>query len=307
MTQISSYLKLEVAKYKDIDQILNKLESDGEVQNIYNIFKEIFENERDFTMQELSKIEEEKKEEINIHEQCEKNLSMFKSSFSLIMQMILDRAFKSANSRKLSQFTDTTRAETALDQQSDSTIATEESVVKKKTKKRREAASRGSSPNANSRSFNGDSRTGTPKKGKKKGPSQNQSPLARILSPGSTATTNMSFFAKSSVSRAQSPQSQSRSNFHQSQGNLDKSQSFVQSEFNHISGSVVFPKSPKLVEKREFSPGPGAYNADICSLRRSPSPTIDKAPKVCWFDEMAKRNESPGPGGLYPSHHFLSK
>ena len=51
MSQISSFLKLEVAKYKDIDQILNKLEIDGEIQNIFNIFKEIFENERDFTLQ----------------------------------------------------------------------------------------------------------------------------------------------------------------------------------------------------------------------------------------------------------------
>ena len=108
------------------------------------------------------------------------------------------------------------------------------SVAKKKVKKRSSNASRGSSPTANNRSLN-NARTSTPKKTKAKRSSQNgssnQSPLARILSPGSTATTNMSFFSreKSSFSRAHSPHStQSRSNLHQSQGVLNKSHSFVQ-------------------------------------------------------------------------------
>lgn len=50
MSQLSGFLKLEVAKYKDIDHILKKLEDDGEVQNVYEVFKGIFDNELQFTV-----------------------------------------------------------------------------------------------------------------------------------------------------------------------------------------------------------------------------------------------------------------
>jgi len=60
-----------------------------------------------------------------------------------------------------------------------------------------------------------------------------------------------------------------------------------------------------------LGPGPAFYDVEKCNstsrLRRSTSPTIGNAVKGSWIDIMAQRNESPGPGGLYPSHHFISK
>ncbi len=50
MSVLSGFLKLEVAKYKDIDHILKKLEDDGEIQNVYGVFKNIFDNELQFTV-----------------------------------------------------------------------------------------------------------------------------------------------------------------------------------------------------------------------------------------------------------------
>jgi len=50
MSALSGFLKLEVAKYKDIDHILKKLEDDGEIQNVYGVFKSIFDNELQFTV-----------------------------------------------------------------------------------------------------------------------------------------------------------------------------------------------------------------------------------------------------------------
>jgi len=98
----------------------------------------------------------------------------------------------------------------------------------------------------------------------------------------------------------------SRASLHQDvpYSNNNNSPSFVQSEFNHIRGSVKFSRSPKNRDHVDLSPGPGTYPTKS-SLRQSPSPKIGKAPKVCWFDKIAK-NDSPGPH-LYPSKHFCSK
>jgi len=93
---------------------------------------------------------------------------------------------------------------------------------------------------------------------------------------------------------------------HQPRSSVAHTRSFVQSEFNHIKGSVKFSKSPKGNEVFEESPGPGAYESGRYSQRQSPRVVIGKSAKVCWFDVVA-RNDSPGPASLYPSHHFSSK
>ena len=56
MDQLSSFLHLEVSKYKDINHILKKLEDDGEVKNVFGIFKTIFDTEFDFTLQGKSQL-----------------------------------------------------------------------------------------------------------------------------------------------------------------------------------------------------------------------------------------------------------
>jgi len=94
MSQLSGFLKLEVAKYKDIDHILKKLEDDGEVQNVYEVFKGIFDNELQFTVGELMRIQEAKKEQIDIKRQCQNNLSLFKNNLLLIVDMIVEKALK---------------------------------------------------------------------------------------------------------------------------------------------------------------------------------------------------------------------
>lgn len=50
MNHLFSFLRLEVAKYKDIDHIFAKLEQDGEIQKIYDLFKTIFVSESEFTL-----------------------------------------------------------------------------------------------------------------------------------------------------------------------------------------------------------------------------------------------------------------
>ena len=56
MDQLSSFLHLEVSKYKDINHILKKLEDDGEVKNVFEIFKAIFDTEFNFTLQGKSQL-----------------------------------------------------------------------------------------------------------------------------------------------------------------------------------------------------------------------------------------------------------
>jgi len=109
-----------------------------------------------------------------------------------------------------------------------------------------------------------------------------------------------------SVSQRVASPTRSGDSPHQPRSSVAHNRSYVQSEFNHIKGSVKFSKSPKGHEVFEESPGPGAYESGRYSQRQSPRVVIGKSPKVCWFDVVA-RNDSPGPASVYPSHHFSSK
>jgi len=59
-----------------------------------------------------------------------------------------------------------------------------------------------------------------------------------------------------------------------------------------------------------LGPGPAYYDGDNSTsskIRRSVSPTIGNSTKKSWIEVLSYSNPSPGPGGLYPSHHFISK
>jgi len=318
MTQLSNFLEQEVSKFKDITHILKKLESDGEIDTISKYFRNIFNNEVSFTMKELARIESENKEKLNIKEQCESNLSLFKTNFQAIVNMIFEQAYVSALGGKTTppQLDDTTVG-------SINSVSIEETPSSKKSKKSSKSkASDSKSPKRLDLS--------TPKsKGKKKS-NQNSgrkvpSPLSRIfgssvISMSSTTRNkdvNQSSFMKeksfhysqNNISQIQTPKKTSQSILNQS-STLNRSSSFVQSEFNHIHGQAIFARSPRntdLVNPRECSPGPAAYKAERSSLRQSPSPTIGRAKKGSWIDEQVAMNDSPGVGALYPSHHVLSK
>jgi len=316
MTQLFSALETEVNRYKDISHILRKLQDDGEISSLFETFKHIFDNEHDFTMQELSRIEDERKQKLNFSEQCESNLSMFKSNFQLIVQMIFEKAFKATVSEKIGKSPrnnfESTRAETTINMTTTNLTTIIPETPKKKTKKSK--AKRVASPGRNNiLDLSLDQKT--PKyKGKKLSTShlstsQTHSPLAKIFGTNSTFANEKSFMISTGTKTHQelSPKRQSRADF-PSASSLNKSALFVQSEFNYITGPATFTRSPKCnTDSRTVSPGPAAYNNSPTSLRQTPVATIDKAVKTCWFDDIAARNESPGPGGRYPSHHFLSK
>ena len=50
MSNLSSYLRMEVLKYKDIEHIFAKLEQDGEIDKIHEVFRSIFVSESEFTI-----------------------------------------------------------------------------------------------------------------------------------------------------------------------------------------------------------------------------------------------------------------
>jgi hypothetical protein len=319
MTQLFSALENEVARYKDISHILRKLQDDGEIESLFETFKHIFDNEHDFTMQELSRIEDERKQKLNLSEQCESNLFMFKSNFQLIVSMIFERAFKATVAEKTGKSArnnfESTRAETTLGNTTTNLTTIIPETPKKKSKKSK--AKRVASPNrSNILDLSLDQKT--PKyKGKKLSTShlstsQTQSPLAKIFGTNSTFANEKSFMISTGgktpkTNQDVSPTRQSRVSDFQSTTSLNKSL-FVQSEFNYITGPATFPRSPKCnTDSRTVSPGPAAYTNSPSSFRQNPVATIDKAAKTCWFDDIAARNESPGPGGRYPSHHFISK
>lgn len=86
--------------------------------------------------------------------------------------------------------------------------------------------------------------------------------------------------------------------------------SMVSSEFNYIAGHAKFNTAKrKMIEVNTRTCSVGKYETEKSEdsiLKRSPSPTIGRAARGSWID-MVSRNDSPGPGGLYPSLHFVSK
>jgi len=55
MEQIASLLNCDIAKYKDIFNILSKLEEDGEINQISELFYKLFTNESKYTIQGIIK------------------------------------------------------------------------------------------------------------------------------------------------------------------------------------------------------------------------------------------------------------
>jgi len=135
-----------------------------------------------------------------------------------------------------------------------------------------------------------------------------ESPLAQILdrahSPQhSKEVINITNLNQRLSREMNSPNRNSTKSLIQRDSSSNSRTSFVQSEFNHITGAVKFSKSPRSREHIDLNPGPGTY--DPLDTKHSPSARFEKTPKVCWFDVVSK-NDSPGPH-LNPSHHFLSK
>jgi len=321
MDQLSSFLHLEVSKYKDINHILKKLEDDGEIKNVFGVFKNIFDTEFGFTLQELIKIQNVKKGSLNLRRQCENNLNLFKNNLLLIVDLIVERALKNTMSENKDKFTNVQEANNTYSEDQIDSATTAATVTSSKLRRNEQNPARARSPRSASRE-------------KMLNLSLETKPIVTVPNDKKTAS------SKLSLSKADSPISaMSGKNFfsvqrdkeapssrrnkeilsvshrissptrtddaHQPRSAVAHARSFVQSEFNHIKGSVRFSKSPRGHEVFEESPGPGAYDSGRYSQKHSPRVAIGKSPKVCWFDVVA-RNDSPGPH-LYPSHHFSSK
>lgn len=56
MDNVAKYLKYESTKYSDLPSILGKLESQGYLNDIYGLFRKIYEEESSFTMQGCSSL-----------------------------------------------------------------------------------------------------------------------------------------------------------------------------------------------------------------------------------------------------------
>jgi len=322
MTQLSAFLKLEVSKYKDIDHILRKLEDDGEIQNIYEVFKTIFDGEFKFTFQELLRIQEAKKEPLNIKRQCENNLLLFKNNLMLIVDMIIEKALRSTLSENKSKYEEGPEATLAYTEEEPTgfppTSASTISPIPKKSNNRKSRSKEKIVPSKD-QLLNLSVETKNSYADKRSNfshlsTSKIDSPLTQLLNNSSTPTRSKEHPTHSREKSASELNQRvgtlsaqpSRASLHQDvQYTVNNSSpSFVQSEFNHVRGSVKFSRSPRNRDQVDLSPGPGSYPTKS-SLRQSPSPKIGKAPKVCWFDKIA-RNDSPGPH-LYPSMHFCSK
>jgi len=316
MSQLSGFLKLEVSKYKDIDHILKKLEDDGEIQTIYDLFKNLFDNEFKFTLQELFRIQEAKKEPLNIKRQCENNLTLFKSNLTLIVDMIIDKALKTTLTENRNKIEEGLESTGYTDDTADPVTSTVSPMLKKKTDRKSRSKERKGVSNSQLLNTSLDTKGSIDKRltFSHLSTSKIDSPLTQVLNATNTpkrAARENHTPSKEKSSKyvsdhyiALSAQA-SRASLHHPSDQLNVSaRSFVQSEFNHISGSVKFSRSPRRRDNQDLSPGPGAYPVKS-TLRNSPSPKIGKAAKVCWFDTIA-RNDSPGPY-LYPSKHFCSK
>jgi len=323
MSQVSSFLKAEVSKYKDIDHILKKLEDDGEIQGIYDVFKALFDNEFKFTIQELCRIQEAKRESLNIKRQCENNLTLFKNNLSLIVDLIIDKALKNTLTENRTKFeeapetaayTEEATPETAVLTANVSTI----SPLQKKKPTRR-SRSRERAATAKDPAWNISMETkGSYRERKSQfstlSTSKIDSPITHLLntttSPGRrelrTPTREKQNTEAGQIAPAMSSAYSSRASLQQpTEFANPNSPLFVQSEFNYIRGSVKFSRSPrKELDHPDLNPGPGAYPVKS-SIKQSPSPQIGRAAKVCWFDTIAQ-NDSPGPH-LNPSKHFCSK
>jgi hypothetical protein len=323
MAQLSSFLKQEVSKYKDIDHILRKLEDDGQVDSIYEVFKNLFDNEFAFTLQELFRIQEAKKESLNIKRQCENNLTLFKNNLSLIVDMIIDKALRSTLVENRSKFEEGHETTAYTEEPSDPVaFPTSASIIEpaKKKNERKARSKERTAPAKHNQILNLSMETKGSATEKKVNFSQLstskiESPITQLLNTTNSPRTGKEIFTNSKEKTYGGDSAQrfvplsaqnSRASLHHSTDFANPaSPLFVQSEFNHIRGSVKFSKSPRKRDTvPDLSPGPGAYPARS-SLRQSPSPKIGKSAKVCWFDTISK-TDSPGPH-LYPSKHFCSK
>jgi len=94
MEKILSLLHTDIIKFKDIFSILIKLEQDGIINDMCNLFQKVFSSEANFAIDELSQIQNETEGKINMSKQFENNLTLFKSNFHIISQVLIENTFK---------------------------------------------------------------------------------------------------------------------------------------------------------------------------------------------------------------------
>lgn len=91
MERIYSQVKNETNKYSDISNVYQKLQDSGYIKLVYDLFQQIFLQEKRYTYEEITKIMQSyPNKKINLDSQLKLNGAIFKTNFHLIVDIIID-------------------------------------------------------------------------------------------------------------------------------------------------------------------------------------------------------------------------
>lgn len=326
--------KIETNKFLDIANVYQKLQDNGSIKAIFELFQQIFLNEKKFTLDEIHKIiQMNPSKKINIENQLKLNGAIFKTNFLAIADIIIEKAFNETynnpevtmTSALISSPSDPNLAK--LGEKRNSPIpnikthtaqnATSPHYMLPKSQNQRspELVHRTNNNNNNLHNNNSNSKQLTN--------SLPQSNSAKILSTSVFVTkkdvrsnrknrknqhfngnrTNNSFFSQLSPNKANLS---SNNSFYSSSSQYHG----LDSDFSYIGRNTYsFSRDEKMKSSKENSPGPIYHpeKAENLTKKKGPMIKFDKAEKTSWFDDKHKFGME-SPGFVYnPSKHFTSK
>lgn len=328
LDKVYSQIKSETNKYSDISNVYQKLQDSGHVKSIYDLFQQIFIQEKKYTYEEISKIMQAyPNKKINLESQLKLNGAIFKTNFHLIVDIIIDmihtdvynneqNLILASSSNSLSEIWKPEKAQKSMNFSSQKITSPINKSPKNSSKKQ--------AGNFKGINLNNNNSMNYPKE-ERKNPRIENSKISQGLStsmvitrndavafkkkkkqvkgePSSALTNNMSFYSQKNLKLNQSTNSfYSHSVIYP---NLD-------SEFSYIGGksTYTFSKTERLKNTKDSSPGLKYDPEKATKIVRQKSPEIkfDKAAKTSWFDDKFKAG-SLSPGFIYnPSKHFTSK
>lgn len=321
--------KTETNKFLDIANVYQKLQDNGSIKVIFDLFQQIFLNEKKFTLEEIHKIiQMNTSKQINIENQLKLNGAIFKTNFLAIADIIIEKAFNETYNNP--EVTMTPAPRNSLPDPNSAKLREKKNspapnikpqnaqnsnsphYMLPKSQRSPEAVHRSNNNNNNLQNNNSSHKQLIP-----------QSNSAKILSTSVVVTkkderanrknrknqhfngnrTNNSFFSQLSPNKANLS---SNNSFYSSSSQYHG----FDSEFSYIARNTYsFSRDEKMKSSKENSPGPIYHPEKGENLTKKKGPVIkfDKAEKTSWFDDKHKFGME-SPGFVYnPSKHFTSK
>ena len=333
--KIYTHIKSETNKYSDISNVYQKLQDSGNIKTIYELFQQIFVQEKKYTFDEISKIiQAYPNKKINLDSQLKLNGAIFKTNFHLIVDIIIDMISSEvynndsnviilgSPNNSMSELGKMDKSQKSLNLSSQKIVSPSNRSPKAKDSLTKNIIHNRSNFNQNMNQNNSSSKI---VQDERKNQRSNNAKIPQGLSTSvvvtrndakafkkkknigkpdqsNNVTTNMSFFSQKNPKLNQSTNSfYSHNTLYP---NLD-------SEFSYLGGknTYTFPKTERMKDPKDVSPGPKYEPEKATKIIRKKSPDVkfDKAEKTSWFDDKFKAG-GQSPGFVYnPSKHFTTK